>query len=74
LYLFTNFSPIRFLLLDTSHATQALNDAEQTLATSTRAKTQLEEDLSKLFNTEWFGREGEFKKLDGTCLEKNTGE
>lgn len=59
---------------DTTHAKQALNDAEQALRTSTDGKIKAEESLSRLFDPDWFGREGEFKKLDGTCLEKNTGD
>ncbi|KAI0699838.1 endoplasmic reticulum protein [Cytidiella melzeri] len=59
---------------DTTRAKQALTNAEQSLGTVTKAKSNLEQDLSRLFSPEWFGREGEFKKLDGTCLEKNTGD
>ncbi|KAI0737137.1 endoplasmic reticulum protein [Irpex lacteus] len=58
----------------TSRAKQALDEAERSLATATREKSKSEESLSRLFNPEWFGRDGEFKKLDNTCLEKNTGD
>jgi protein kinase C substrate 80K-H len=30
--------------------------------------------LEKLFDPEWFGTEGEWKKLENMCLAKDTGE
>ncbi|KAI0346969.1 hypothetical protein BDW22DRAFT_1351294 [Trametopsis cervina] len=59
---------------DASHAKQALDDAESKLRTATSSKDKVAEDISRLSDPKWFGREGEFKKLDGTCLEKNTGD
>lgn len=73
----TLFSSLYLMLLrlaDTSRAKQALNDAENALRSVTKEKSQSEEELTRLFDPTWFGREGEFKKLQGTCLEKNTGE
>ncbi|KAI0092510.1 endoplasmic reticulum protein [Irpex rosettiformis] len=62
------------VVLDASRSRQALDEAERNLATATKEKSKSEESLSRLFNPEWFGREGEFKKLDNTCLEKNMGD
>ncbi|KAJ7477158.1 glucosidase II beta subunit-like-domain-containing protein [Mycena galericulata] len=59
---------------DSSKARQALNDAEATLTRVKKEKATAEEDLLEIFNVEGFGPEGEWKKLDGTCLELNTGE
>lgn len=59
---------------DTSRAKQALNDAEYTLTHAVKEKSNAEEELQRLFDPAWFGRDGEWKKLQGTCLEKNTGE
>ncbi|KAL0575900.1 hypothetical protein V5O48_006073 [Marasmius crinis-equi] len=59
---------------DTSRARQALTDAENALKKAENAKKDAEEDLEDLFSVEGFGSEGEWKKLDGLCLEKDTGE
>ncbi len=59
---------------DTSRARQAFNDAEHSLNLAKQEKEKAEKDLRHIFDPEWFGREGEWKKLDGTCIEKDTGE
>ena len=59
---------------DASRAKQSLSDAENALRTVTKEMDDSEEELTRIFDPTWFGREGEFKKLQGTCLEKNTGE
>ncbi|KAJ7762796.1 glucosidase II beta subunit-like-domain-containing protein [Mycena maculata] len=59
---------------DSSKARQALTDAEATLNRVKNEKKAAEEDLSEIFDVEGFGAEGEWKKLDGTCLELDTGE
>lgn len=61
-------------LTDATHARQALTDAEAALASAKAEKKKAEEGAAELFNIHGFGAEGEWKKLDGTCLEKNTGE
>ena len=33
-----------------------------------------EDDLKKLFDPEWYGKDGEWKKLHNTCLDKEVGE
>jgi protein kinase C substrate 80K-H len=37
-------------------------------------KEQKENDVKKIFSVDGFGKQGEWKKLDGTCLEKESGE
>ena len=59
---------------DTSKAHKALNDAEHSLNLARREKEDKEKELSRLFDPEWYGPEGEWKKLSGTCIEKEAGE
>ncbi|KDQ29552.1 hypothetical protein PLEOSDRAFT_1055546 [Pleurotus ostreatus PC15] len=59
---------------DSSKARQALTDAENKLNDLKRDQERAKEDMEDIFNPEGFGAEGEWKKLDGTCLEKDTGE
>ena len=63
-----------FFFVDNSRAKQALSDAENALRSVTNEKASSEEELSRLFDPTWFGSEGQFKKLQGTCLEKEVGE
>ena len=60
--------------LDTSKARQALTDAERELSKAQSDASTGRNDLDRLFDPAWYGKEGQFKKLDGTCLEKDTGE
>jgi protein kinase C substrate 80K-H len=60
--------------IDSSKARQAFNDAEAALNRAKEDKKIAEEDLDEIFNIQGFGAEGEWKKLDGTCLELDTGE
>ncbi|KAF8632015.1 hypothetical protein AX17_004958 [Amanita inopinata Kibby_2008] len=59
---------------DSSHAHRALTDAENQLSHLADDKQSTEEKLSKLSDPHHFGVEGEWKKLDGTCLETTSGE
>ncbi|KAJ7929160.1 glucosidase II beta subunit-like-domain-containing protein [Mycena leptocephala] len=59
---------------DSSKARQAFNNAEAALNKVKDDKKNAEEDLDEIFDIHGFGAEGEWKKLDGTCLELNTGE
>lgn len=61
-------------VLDTGRARKALNDAEHSLKLAQEEIEQTHTDLERLFSPEWFGHEGEWKKLDGLCLSKDTGE
>ncbi|KAG9127283.1 hypothetical protein FRC07_015041 [Ceratobasidium sp. 392] len=58
----------------TVKARNAHNDASNKLRTAERELKENNEALEKLENGGHFGRDGEWKKLDGTCLEKDTGE
>ncbi|KAL4264047.1 Glucosidase 2 subunit beta [Pleurotus pulmonarius] len=59
---------------DSSKARQVLTDAENKLNDLKRDQERAKEDMEDIFNPEGFGSEGEWKKLDGMCLEKDTGE
>ena len=59
---------------DSSKAHQALTDAERELESLISDKEKTDSDTLEIFNVDGFGVEGEWKKLDGTCLEKDTGE
>ncbi|KZT27082.1 hypothetical protein NEOLEDRAFT_1161953 [Neolentinus lepideus HHB14362 ss-1] len=53
---------------------QTLNDAEHSLRLAKDEKKRAEDDLNDLFDPKGYGAEGEWKKLDKTCLEKDTGD
>ncbi|KAH9843751.1 glucosidase II beta subunit-like-domain-containing protein [Rhodofomes roseus] len=59
---------------DTSAARKAYQDAENTLKSVKKDLDKAQNELERLFDPEWYGPEGEWKKLDGTCLTKDTGE
>ncbi|KAF9242918.1 glucosidase II beta subunit-like-domain-containing protein [Melanogaster broomeanus] len=59
---------------ESNRARQAFSDAEHSLKLAIEEQRTAREDLSDLFSPEAFGPEGEWKKLDGLCLEKNTGD
>lgn len=59
---------------DSSRARQVLTDAENELENLKSDKERAENDALEIFDVHGFGAEGEWKKLDGTCLEKDTGE
>ncbi|CCM03985.1 uncharacterized protein FIBRA_06141 [Fibroporia radiculosa] len=59
---------------DNSKARQAFNDADKNLSAVKQEQKKAEEELSHLFDPTWFGSEGEWKRLQGTCLSKDTGE
>jgi len=59
---------------EASRARQVLSDAEHSLKLTHDELQTAREDLSDLFDPEGFGAAGEWKKLDGLCLEKDTGE
>lgn len=62
------------LSADSSKARQLLTDAERALESLISDKEKADNDVLEIFNVHGFGVEGEWKKLDGTCLEKNDGE
>lgn len=62
------------LFVEANRAQQALSDAEHSLKLTREEGQNARGDLSDLFDLTGFGPEGEWKKLDGLCLEKDTGE
>ncbi|KDQ65053.1 hypothetical protein JAAARDRAFT_28714 [Jaapia argillacea MUCL 33604] len=59
---------------DASRTRELLSAAQHSLKLTTEEKDKAEEDLKDLFDERWFGKEGEWKKLDKVCLEKDTGD
>ncbi|KAM5532645.1 hypothetical protein V8D89_013689 [Ganoderma adspersum] len=59
---------------DTSKASKALNDAEHSLNLARKEKADKDQELARLFDPVWYGQEGEWKKLAGTCIEKEVGD
>ncbi|CAA7269005.1 unnamed protein product [Cyclocybe aegerita] len=59
---------------DSTRARQAFHDAERALGQLKSDKSNKEKDANEIFSIEGFGAEGEWKKLDGTCIEKDEGE
>jgi len=59
---------------ESSHTRQAFHDAENELSRLRSELEQKQADVKDVFDVEGFGRDGEWKKLDGTCLEKESGE
>lgn len=57
-----------------SRAREAYNDAEHSLSLAKKELEQAQTDLADLFDPTGFGKEGEWKKLDNTCLSTDTGE
>ena len=59
---------------DVSRLRQLLSDTENGLAEAEERLKNAQRDLEDLFRPDRFGKEGEWKKLDKLCLEKDTGE
>ena len=53
---------------------QSLSDAEAALREAEDKLKNDQRDLEDLFKPDRFGKDGEWKKLDRLCLEKDTGE
>jgi protein kinase C substrate 80K-H len=62
------------LSADSSRSLQGLTDAERELESLISDKEKIESEVLEIFTVEGFGSEGEWKKLDGTCLTKDDGE
>lgn len=71
---FPLLSLLNTLHLETTRARDVLREAEKKLNDIKREKEKAEEELSRLSDPTWYGPQGEWKKLAGTCLEKDTGE
>lgn len=61
-------------IVDTSKARTSFQSAENDLRKAKREKENAEKDLNRLYDEEWFGKDGAWKKLDKFCVEKDTGE
>ncbi|KAF9480233.1 endoplasmic reticulum protein [Pholiota conissans] len=59
---------------DSSRAQQAFHDAEHELNNLKSTKENAEKGAQEIFSGTRYGPKGEWKKLDGACLEKDTGE
>ncbi|KAH9950157.1 endoplasmic reticulum protein [Amylocystis lapponica] len=59
---------------DNSRAHEAFTEAEQSLKRVKQEKEDAEEELERLFDPEWYGPEGEWRKLHNFCIEKDTGD
>jgi len=59
---------------EANQARQALSDAEHSLKLTREEEQTARDDLSDLFDPDGFGPEGEWKKLDGLCLELDAGD
>jgi protein kinase C substrate 80K-H len=58
----------------TAGARDRHNTALNQLRNTERKLADEEEAINKIFNPNWFGGDGAWKKLDGLCLSKDTGE
>lgn len=58
---------------DVSQQRQLLSDAETSLREAEANLKSVQQDLDDLFKPDRFGKDGEWKKLDKLCLEKDTG-
>jgi len=59
---------------EVSQVRQSLSNAETTLREAEDKLKNAQRDLEDLFKPDRFGKDGEWKKLDRLCLEKDTGE
>lgn len=64
--------PIRFP--ETAKARDAHSKAINALHNTERKVEDETSALEKVFDPQWFGSEGEWKKLENMCLAKDTGE
>lgn len=62
------------MFLDTSRARQIVADAEVKWRALRKELEKAENDLKEIFNVHGYGAEGEWKKLDDTCLRMDVGE
>lgn len=59
---------------ESGQARASYNDAESKYNSAKERKRNDEDELAQLFDPDGFGAEGEWKKLQGLCLSKDTGE
>lgn len=63
-----------FVSVDSTRARQAFTDAQSALERLKTEKTEKEGEIGEIFDVHGFGREGEWKKLDGQCVQTDSGE
>jgi protein kinase C substrate 80K-H len=72
---FLNEFPICFICYtEASRARQVFHDAENELNRIKRELDNAQKDATEIFDVKKFGRDGEWKKLQNTCMEKEAGE
>jgi len=59
---------------ETTLARQAHNDATSTLSSRQKELEKEQQAADKLFDSKWYGKDGEWRQLDHTCLDTDTGE
>ncbi|KAH9853957.1 endoplasmic reticulum protein [Lenzites betulinus] len=59
---------------DASRLQKSLSDAKHSLDLTRKEKDNADRELSRLFDPEWYGKDGEWKKLDRTCISKEVGD
>jgi len=67
-------NPLSTNTAEVSQVRESLSDAETALREAEDKLKNAQRDLEDLFKPERFGQDGEWKKLEGACLEKDTGE
>ncbi|KAK7051251.1 hypothetical protein VNI00_004751 [Paramarasmius palmivorus] len=67
-------SPSESVAANTEIKSKALTEAESALNKAKKSLEDTEADLAEIFNIHGFGREGEWKKLDGLCLDTESGD
>ena len=61
-------------IAESAAARKANTDAASELATAELSLRTEETALTKLSNPEWFGKHGDWRKLENQCISKDTGE
>jgi protein kinase C substrate 80K-H len=62
------------VMTEATKARERLNDAERTLNAAEEQLEKSRKELADLFDPAGYGPEGEWKKLQNTCLTKDSGE
>lgn len=62
------------VFVEATYAQQTLTEAKNALKKVEKERQTAEADIARLSDPAGFGAKGEWKKLDGTCLEKDVGE
>jgi protein kinase C substrate 80K-H len=65
---------VNYIITEAVKARQAFESAEHSLKLAREEKSNTEENIRNIFRVDRFGAEGEWKKLEETCLELDTGE